>query len=60
LYELLGKHTGQPLERIEREFERDRWFSAQEAQRYGIVDNVIAQAGALTTPHHEPMRDAAD
>src|SRR5215210_6484004 len=28
LYELLGKHTGQPLERIEREFERDRWFSA--------------------------------
>jgi len=44
LYELLGKHTGQPLERIEREFERDRWFSAQEAQRYGIVDNVICHA----------------
>jgi len=60
LYELLGKHTGQPLERIEREFERDRWFSAQEAQRYGIVDNVIAHAGTLTTPRHEHMRDAAD
>jgi ATP-dependent protease ClpP protease subunit len=27
LFELLGKHTGQALERIEREFERDRWFS---------------------------------
>jgi len=60
LYELLGKHTGQPLERIEREFERDRWFSAQEAQRYGIVDNVIARAETLTTPRHEHLRDAAD
>ena len=48
LYELLGKHTGQPLERIEREFERDRWFSSQEAQRYGLIDNVIEQPGALT------------
>ena len=60
LYELLGKHTGQPLERIEREFERDRWFSAQEAQRYGIVDNVIARAETLTTARHEHLRDAAD
>jgi ATP-dependent Clp protease protease subunit len=47
LYELLGKHTGQPLERIEREFERDRWFSAHEAQRYGLVDTVIEQRGEL-------------
>jgi ATP-dependent Clp protease, protease subunit len=47
LYELLGKHTGQPLERIEREFERDRWFSSIEAQRYGLIDVVIEQPGAL-------------
>ena len=47
LFELLGKHTGQPLERIEREFERDRWFSAAEAQRYGILDTVIEHSGAL-------------
>jgi ATP-dependent Clp protease protease subunit len=60
LYQLLGKHTGQPLERIEREFERDRWFSSEEAQRYGIVDNVITQAGALTAPQHQQLRDAAD
>src|SRR5215216_4696340 len=38
LYELLGRHTGQPLERIERDFERDRWFSAGEARQYGLVD----------------------
>jgi len=48
LFELLGKHTGQPLERIEREFERDRWFSSPEARHYGLIDNVVEQAGALT------------
>ena len=47
LYGLLGKHTGQPLERIEREFERDRWFSAPEAQHYGIIDMVVERVGEL-------------
>jgi ATP-dependent Clp protease protease subunit len=47
LFELLGKHTGQPLERIEREFERDHWFSAAEAKRYGLIDVVIEDSGAL-------------
>lgn len=47
LFELLGKHTGQPLERIEREFERDRWFSAAEAKHYGIVDAIIERSGEL-------------
>lgn len=47
LFELLGKHTGQPLERIEREFERDTWFSAAEAKRYGLIDTVVENAGAL-------------
>ena len=41
LFALLGKHTGQPLERIEREFERDHWFSSIDAKRYGLIDNVI-------------------
>ena len=50
LNELWSKHTGQPLERIEREFERDHWFSAAEAQRYGIIDNVIERPGELTPP----------
>ena len=47
LFELLGKHTGQPLERIEREFERDTWFSAVEAKRYGIIDTLVEHAGVL-------------
>ncbi|WP_025414403.1 ATP-dependent Clp protease proteolytic subunit [Gemmatirosa kalamazoonensis] len=49
LYELLGKHTGQPLERIERDFERDRWFSAAEALRYGLIDTVLEGSGVLET-----------
>jgi len=47
LFELLGKHTGQPLERIEREFERDYWFSSAEAQRYGLIDTVVQAPGEL-------------
>ena len=49
LFELLGKHTSQPLERIEREFERDRWFSAAEARHYGLIDTVVEESGALST-----------
>jgi len=49
LYELLGRHTGQPLERIERDFERDRWFSAEEATRYGLIDTVLEGQAALAT-----------
>jgi ATP-dependent Clp protease protease subunit len=41
MFELLARHTGQPLERIEREFDRDRYMSAEEARRYGIIDRVI-------------------
>ena len=34
-------HTGQPLERIQRDAERDFWLSAEEAVAYGVVDEII-------------------
>ncbi len=37
---VLAKHTGQPLEKIMRELERDYWMSADEAKAYGIIDDV--------------------
>ena len=37
-------HTGQPLERIEADADRDRWFTAEEAKTYGFVDHVIDHA----------------
>jgi ATP-dependent Clp protease, protease subunit len=39
--EIMAKHTGQPLEKIERDVERDFWMSAQQAREYGIVDEII-------------------
>src|SRR3954451_18161137 len=41
LNEILAKHTGQPMNRIEQETERDRYFSAVEAKEFGLVDEVI-------------------
>ncbi|HEY5355677.1 MAG TPA: ATP-dependent Clp protease proteolytic subunit [Streptosporangiaceae bacterium] len=38
---LISEHTGQPLERVERDSLRDRWFSAEEARDYGIVDHIV-------------------
>ncbi|HEV2247117.1 MAG TPA: ATP-dependent Clp endopeptidase proteolytic subunit ClpP, partial [Terriglobia bacterium] len=38
LNEIMARHTGQPLEKIERDVERDFWMNAQQAREYGIVD----------------------
>ncbi|MBD8051371.1 ATP-dependent Clp endopeptidase proteolytic subunit ClpP [Limnohabitans sp. JUR4] len=43
LNRILAENTGQPLERIERDTERDYYLSAQEAKEYGLVDQVIAK-----------------
>jgi len=50
LNELWTKHTGQPLERIERDTDRDRYLSAEESQEYGIVDHVISHRGEVVEP----------
>jgi ATP-dependent Clp protease protease subunit len=41
LNEMLAHHTGQPISVIEKETERDRYFSAQEAKDFGLVDDVL-------------------
>jgi ATP-dependent Clp protease, protease subunit len=43
LEEIYARHTGQPLERIHDDAERDRFFDAQEAVEYGLIDRVIEQ-----------------
>jgi len=42
LEEIMAKNTGQTKERIHEDMERDRWMTAEEAKKYGIVDKVIA------------------
>ena len=44
LLELISQHTGQPLEQVVADADRDRWFTAQEALEYGLVDQVITSA----------------
>jgi ATP-dependent Clp protease protease subunit len=41
LREILSKHTGQPVERIERDADRDFWLDAQGAKDYGLIDEVL-------------------
>ncbi len=45
LNEYLAKHTGQPVEKIEQDTERDYFMSAQEAKEYGLIDKVIESRG---------------
>ncbi len=40
---LISKHTGQPVQTIENDSLRDRWFSAEEARDYGIIDHIVEQ-----------------
>jgi len=42
--ERIAEHTGQAVEQIETDFDRDRWFTAEEAKDYGIIDNVITRS----------------
>ncbi len=43
--ELIAQHTGQSIEQIQADSERDRWFTAQQALEYGFVDHVVSRAG---------------
>jgi ATP-dependent Clp protease protease subunit len=48
--ERIAFHTGQPVEKIEADSDRDRWFTAQEAKEYGFVDAVIERVSQVTAP----------
>ena len=43
--QLIAQHTGQTVEQIEKDSDRDRWFAADEAKEYGFVDHVYTNAG---------------
>ena len=40
--EIIAEHSGQPLEKVAKDMERDYFLTAEEANEYGIIDNVIA------------------
>ncbi|MEO2065316.1 MAG: ATP-dependent Clp endopeptidase proteolytic subunit ClpP [Desulfurobacteriaceae bacterium] len=45
LNEILAKHTGKPVEKIEQDTERDYFMSAEEAKEYGLIDKVLTKRG---------------
>ena len=46
---LIAEHTGQSLEQIEADSDRDRWFTAEQALDYGFIDHVYERAAQITT-----------
>ncbi len=48
--ERISFHTGQPVERIELDSDRDRWFTAEQALEYGFIDRVIEKASRVNEP----------
>jgi ATP-dependent Clp protease protease subunit len=54
LNEILLRHTGQSLDKIERDTDRDKFMSAREAMEYGIVDHVLDRLPAALVPPRQP------
>jgi ATP-dependent Clp protease protease subunit len=52
--ELMARHTGRQAEQIERDFDRDRYMSAEEAKEYGIIDDVVTHRGEIIEPSRQP------
>jgi ATP-dependent Clp protease protease subunit len=52
--ELMAKHTGRPVEQIERDTDRDRFMSAEEAKAYGLIDNIISHRGDIVEDSKQP------
>ncbi|MER7244810.1 ATP-dependent Clp protease proteolytic subunit [Kribbella sp. NPDC000426] len=48
LFKLIADHTGQPLEQVENDADRDRWFTAEAAKEYGFIDHVVTSAAQLS------------
>lgn len=49
LNEILAKHTGQPLTKIEKDTDRNFYMNAEEAKKYGVIDDIIRRAPAAET-----------
>ena len=49
LNQILAKHTGQPIEKIAEDVDRDRFMSPQEAKEYGLIDSVVSHRGEIVS-----------
>jgi len=56
MFQLISRHTGQQVEEIEKDADRDRWFTADQALDYGFIDHVVASAGDVAD-HGRPASE---
>ena len=60
MQELIARHSGRSLEEIQRDWDRDRWFTAEQAREYGLIDRVVTRAEQLPGADGAgPRREAA-
>ena len=57
LNQILAKHTGQPVERIAKDTDRDKFLSAQQAKEYGVVDDVLQKLPGSEPDEKEKDKD---
>jgi ATP-dependent Clp protease protease subunit len=43
LYEIIALHSGQPVEKVEKDSDRDYWMTAEEAKAYGMIDEILVR-----------------
>ena len=56
--ELMAKHTGRTVEQIERDVDRDRFMSAEEAKEYGLIDQIVSHRGEVVEESKQPTLTA--
>ncbi|MBM7492295.1 ATP-dependent Clp protease protease subunit [Micromonospora luteifusca] len=49
MQELIAQHSGRTLDEIQQDWDRDRWFTAEQAREYGLIDEVLTRAEQLPT-----------
>lgn len=59
LYEILSKHTGKPLEQIERDCDRNKWLEANEAIDYGLADSLLDRVPEVPPSNAKHNEDEA-
>ena len=48
MFRLISQHTGQTVDQITTDADRDRWFTSEQALEYGFIDHVVSSAGEVT------------
>ena len=56
--EITAEHTGQTVEQVEKDGDRDRWFTAEQALEYGFVDHIVRRASRCPAAWRRPSERA--